>query len=165
MYSYDTSPCMACPHNMMCAKAQPPMPQMPAAQMPSVQMPVVQMPVAQEPLETMYPEIYMIVMPALQHHCDEMEDKYGMMYYPSYEELKEMAKEIHKKTDWEHHYKGHHCKDHHDEDGDKDSEYDEDRKGKRIGYERYPVGMDLIHIMLIHELMKRRRRHHHHHYY
>lgn len=192
MYRYEASRCMNCPHNMICNNAYMPMtdykdqsnmmnphnmisPMMDMMSpidplsmvspmnMPEHNMPIASMPAEQDPLETMYPKIYIIIMPIIKHHCEEMEKKYGIMYYPSPDEMKEMVKDIHKKADWKHHYKDKDKdKDHDCDSHDHDDDSDDDRKKKGSKYERYPVAMDLVQILLIRELMQRRRKHHGH---
>lgn len=49
------------------------------------------MTMAEKQLESMYPKVYIIVHPAVQHHCDMMDAKFGMMHIPSREELDSLA--------------------------------------------------------------------------
>ena len=59
-------------------------PYMQAMGMPSQNYP---MTTPEQQLESMYPNIYNIVNPVVESHCDNMEMKYGKMYCPTKEQL------------------------------------------------------------------------------
>lgn len=52
---------------------------------PSQYQPMMTMP--EQQLESMYPNIYNIINPVVESHCDNMNMKYGPMYCPTKEEL------------------------------------------------------------------------------
>lgn len=45
-------------------------------------------------LESMYPKVYITIFPVVQHHCDMMDMKYGMMHIPTCEQLDSMTESI-----------------------------------------------------------------------
>ena len=67
--------------------------------MPGQYSPMMTMP--QEQLETMYPKIYFIIYPVVQHHCDMMHMTYGMTQMPTREQLQAMTDDIYAKVEAE----------------------------------------------------------------
>lgn len=60
--------------------------------MPQQYAPMMTMP--QEQLEMMYPKVYFIIFPAVQHHCDMMGIQPGMAVNPTKEQLDGMVESI-----------------------------------------------------------------------
>ena len=58
---------------------------MQAMGIPNQYSPMMTMP--EQQLENMYPNIYNIINPVVEKHCDNMDMKYGTMYCPKKEEL------------------------------------------------------------------------------
>lgn len=192
MFRDDSYPCLACPYKSNCGMAKKPMPApmpmpmpvspikmqkpmpmptpMPVSPIHIAPMPMPMptpmpmpaptpapvLPAAEEPMTAKFPDIYIIVNTSVKTKCDEMENTYGMMHEPSFEDLQDMAEEIHKNTDWDkyckHHHKKHHKCSHEDKECD-DPVMD------------YGIGVDLIHILLLNEILRRKHHHHHYHYY
>lgn len=68
------------------------MPCMQAMGMPSQSYPMMTMP--EQQLENMYPNIYNIINPVVENHCDNMDMKYGKMYTPTKEQLEATTDKI-----------------------------------------------------------------------
>ncbi len=59
--------------------------------------PMVTMP--EQELENMYPNVYNIVNPVVESHCDQMDMKYGAMYCPTKEQVEAETEQIVKEVE------------------------------------------------------------------
>lgn len=121
-------------------------PYMQMMNMPQQYAPMMTMP--QEELETMYPQVYFIVYPAVMTHCDMMGIRPGMMFTPTRQQLDSMVDGIYRSVEGQM--------------GMGEETIEETRQpfgfgpGLGFGFGRRRFARDLIGILLIRELLRRR---------
>lgn len=136
MMPQQSNPMMAMPQsNQM-------MMMMPQQICPMMQQNLQMMTMQENQLEAMYPKTYHIINPVVQHYCDMMDMKYGVMNNPTKEQLDEACENI--------------CK---DVEGEVDKAVgDEMKEGQRqLGFGGRRILRDLAGILLLRELLRRRR--------